>query len=119
MANEHPIICLISSYKEGALIQGAIRSAFGFCKTIYVCEGLTEPTEVEGEETNLGDYSPDRAVGGLGDIRYHSGRWKLESDKRTGMIRAAKRDFGSEDFWILTLDADEVLVWGENLRDYL
>jgi hypothetical protein len=114
--NDHPIVCMISSYKEGTLVQSTIKSAMGVALVTFVSEGLTEPEGIEGPATDLGIYRDHP----LADIRYHVGVWESETAKRNSMLQEARRYFnGSDDFWILTLDADEILVWGEYLHDYV
>lgn len=106
---EVPIVCFISTYKEGQLVQGAIRSALACTNRILVFEGLTETEGVEGEPTQLGIYNKYLAG---------TGRWDSESEKRNAMLQHARQKW-QKDFWIMILDADELLVWGENLRDWL
>lgn len=107
---EIPIVCFISTYREGKLPRGAIRSALKATPHIIVFEGLTESEHVEGEATSLGrqyrQYLKEIAV------------WKSETEKRNAMLAYARRFFRN-DFWILILDGDEILVWGEYLRDWL
>lgn len=109
MSNYDPIVTLISSYREGSLIRGAIRTALPISEHVIVFEGPTENQEITGDES---DYN----VGPT--LHWVSGEWKSESEKRTAMINEAKLLMRSE-FWVLILDADEILVWGEHLQDYL
>lgn len=109
--NTDPIICLMSTYREGLLPRGAIRSALKATPHVVVFEGLTEiGSEIpESEPTNLGPYK-----------RYlkFTGQWNSETAKRTAMLDYARNKFGKS-FWVLLLDADELLVWGEYLPDWL
>lgn len=104
------IVTLISSYKEGSLIQGAIRSASVLGGTIIVREGCTEKLGVRGDKTELGSWEVL--------VDFNTGRWNSEAVKRTEMIDYARTLIEGE-FWILTLDADEILIWGEYLIDWL
>jgi hypothetical protein len=112
-----PIVCMVSTYKEGDLVQGALRSLILVpFHSVYVCEGPTSSREVEGPETNLGIFPT------MWDTRlkYQKGRWTSEADKRNYMLLTAKRDLRyRQSFWILTIDADEILLWGEYLEDWL
>lgn len=104
-----PIVALIATCKEGQLVQGAIRSALACCSEVFVYEGLTEPAEVSGDDTDVGKWYPF--------VNWYEDEWAAESAKRSEMLAAAKLHMQG-DFWILTLDADELLVWGENLPDW-
>lgn len=76
---------------------------------IIVFEGLTETEHVPGPETDLGSYR-----------RYmvYNSQWASESQKRTQMLEHARRKLKCE-FWMLLIDGDEILLWGEYLRDWL
>ena len=106
-----PIVCLIASYKEGALIQGAIRSALKATPHVIVFEGPTEGIEIEGaDDTNLGPYTKY--------LKY-KGNFESETVKRNAMLDYARMKNPVKPFWILTLDADEIIVWPEFLIDWL
>lgn len=103
-----PIAVLISAYDEGSLINGAIRSSRDCSPAeIIVFEG---PTHSE--------LNPIRGENPIGCTTYRESVWESEHEKRTAMLKRA-RDLIRDDFWILTLDADEILVWGQHLRDWL
>lgn len=109
-----PIVVLISSYKEGRLIQGAIRSALT-CdpEMVLIFDGMTEQGEIPGDETDIGQsWNSNQVI-----FRSHRD-FPSESKKRTAMLHMAQ-DFLEGDFWILTLDADEALVFGEFLPDWI
>jgi hypothetical protein len=108
-----PIVCLISSFREGELIQGAIRSVLPCADTIIVWEGATnaKASSGAGEKTALGKMQLD-----VKDFR--SGIWGNEAQKRNAMLQRA-RELTPVPFWILTVDADEILVWAEYLTDWL
>lgn len=107
--NSDPIVCLVSTYREGNLARGAIRSALKATQNIIVFEGLTETEHINGDPTIFGNYKK---------YLKSTANWKSESDKRTAMLKYAKRHYGSN-FWCLLVDADEILVWGEYLQDWL
>lgn len=107
-----PIVVMIASYKEGKLVQGAIRSALK-CKPAHViaCDAAIEGLTVEGEATDFGQYKRYRAV------TFKS--FPAQHIMRQSMLETAKIRMRGKPFWILTLDADEILVWGEYLPDWL
>lgn len=108
---EIPIVCLMSTYREGKLPRGAIKSALKATPHIIVFEGLTESEHVPGPETDLGNLTKYIA---------RKGKWNDEADKRNEMLNYAQMKFPKPTgFWILLLDGDELLVWGEYLRDWL
>lgn len=109
--NPDPIVALISSWKEGRLIQGTIRSVLPYCAKVLVYDGATQQGETPGEKTDIGIY--------LGQVVVKEGFWKIEHEKRTEMLHQAKRLMQRKPFWILTIDADEILIWGEYLEDWL
>lgn len=104
-----PIIALIPTYKEGTLVQGAIRSVAGICSEVIVFEGSTDPdVPIEGDKTDFGEYEPDFFIDGM---------WNSEAEKRNEMLAFTRLLYSN--FWILNIDADELLVWGEQLPDLL
>lgn len=109
------VVGLISSYKEGTLLSGAIRSLLGVgLSKLYVYEGPAgEPIDAD---------VPDSDVSALGlamDYRYHEGRWRTDARKRDEMRKGARADFPEGPLWGVILDGDEILVNGEYLRDLL
>lgn len=112
----NPIAVLISSYKEGKLIQGAIRSALTCDPVgIWIMDGKQDQGDIPGEETDpelptLGWITPF-------SIRYQD--FDKESEKRTALFEWMQEETKNAPLWVLTLDADEILVWGEYLIDWL
>lgn len=102
---------LITSYKEGTLIQGTIRSTINLPGTVFVAEGGFWNQDVEGEPTDVG-------FGNRNNLIVWNGTWESETAKRNEMLNRARERY-EKDFWILTIDADEILVWGEYLVDWL
>lgn len=108
-----PIVALIAGHKEGSLIQGAIRSALKaqpHFVIVYDCP--VTGVKVEGEPTNLGK-SYTRYL----SLKDHE--FPTQYDMRNAMLGEARRKMRGHPFWTLILDADEVLVWGEYLPDWL
>ena len=103
-----PIVVLISSYKEGSLVQGAIRTALEVTNNVIVFEGPTEDVVIENADvTDTGGWQ----LQGIGV-------WETETSKRNHMLEHARKMM-NHSFWIVTLDADEIIVWGEHLQDWL
>jgi hypothetical protein len=114
------IVGCIISYKEGTLIQGAIRSLFPACSIVYVFEGPCQKgAELIQGTTELGKWKNNKRV------VYREGVWKTDSEKRNDVLIAAKLKYEqhgrmkSQPVWMVVLDADELLVWGEYLQDWL
>lgn len=106
-----PIIALISTYKEGKLPQGAIRSVISIAQDIVVFEGPTEGYEVEGDKTDLGRFRRF--------LRSNTS-WPDEHTKRTAMLNDTRKlIMRGKPFWALVIDGDEILIWGEYLQDWL
>lgn len=112
------LVGLVSSYHEGRLLQGCLRSL-----------EAAEPDRILVYEGPAGDPLPPEAlaaapVSAWGDTRCHTGRWRTDARKRNEMVQEAKRIVwadGNEDgeVWGVWLDGDEVLHGGEWLRDIL
>lgn len=112
--NRDPIYAMVSTYQEGPYWEGCIRSLIGAVDHIFILEGSCVPKkkELHGEPTNIGIYQHSDG------ITVGIGRYPNEAAKRNALVGMA-RATGRNPFWILTIDADEILVWGEYLRDWL
>ena len=109
------IVGLCSSYLEGPLVQGAIRSLLAACDRVVVFEGPAgEPLEEEVPES---DFSPWWREITPADPYFKEGRWSTDAKKRTAMIESL-RPF-TEPTWGVWVDGDEVLCNPEYLRDWL
>lgn len=104
-----PLVCLLSSYREGTLIQGAIRSAQETRAPIHVWEGQA------GDETTEG---PPTDTTGLDGFHWHHGRWHTDAAKRTEMVRAMVKLYGAP-LWGLWIDGDEIIVNAQYLPDVI
>jgi hypothetical protein len=109
---------LIPSYKEGPLLASAIRSArVPGVDQIIVFDG---PIDEDAVVTRA--PIPPEVVGA---DYYEVGVWKSDAHKRSDMLRRAKKFHASEPgkltapLWILWLDADEILLYGEYLTDLI
>lgn len=107
------VVGLVSCYKEGRLLQGAVQSLErAVLDQIFVCEGPAGDA--------LGDEVPDsRFTGQLARLDFWEGRWRSDARKRNQMLERAKAFFPGEPLWGVWLDGDEVLRDAEYLRDEL
>ena len=106
------IVGLISSYLEGRLLEGAMRSldAIGL-DDLLVYEGPAgEPLETDVPESSF--------PRGITHVAKH-GRWRTDARKRNEMLLAARSRHPEGPLWGVWLDGDEILVNGEYLRDQL
>jgi len=107
------IVALVSSYREGPLLEAAIRSV-AMLDHVLVAEGpVDENRRAFGEESVI-----PKDLQRLSVIR---GEWPADAAKRTAMVQwmQARRWMQDEEIWGLWLDGDEVLLWGEYLRDWI
>lgn len=113
------IVGLCSSYKEGPLVQAAIRSLLAACDRVVVFEGPAGlPLDEEVPES---DFTP--FVTNTGDVPWtgESGQWSTDAKKRTAMIESLRPWMRQldEPVWGVWIDGDEVLCNPEYLRDWL
>ncbi len=112
---EMKIVGLVSSYREGQLLESAIGSLAAL-DAIVVFEGPVEQNaDLSGPESVI----PNR-VGSL-QVNVVRGEWPADAAKRTAMIEwcHTRRWLQGEDVWGLWLDGDEILLWGEYLADWI
>jgi hypothetical protein len=105
------LVALISAYKEGPLVDGAIRSAMAATENIVVLEGPAgDPLDAQVPESDYEQW---------GDlIRLKRGRWSTDAKKRTAMIEACRNQY-EPPVWGVWIDGDEILCNGEYLPDWL
>lgn len=115
------VVGLVSSYREGRLVRGAIGSleAVGL-DDLIVFEGPAgpEPEGIEAAPESELDYC--REFGRL----VFSGRWRSDARKRDAMLKEVRRrhtvsGVETPPIWGVWVDGDELLVRGELLRDIL
>lgn len=116
------IVCLMPTYREGRLALSAARSALAGCDALIVYEGPV------GEAAPGGDPTPLHSIQRL-DPHSHTriwadeGSWGSDAEKRTALLQFAQDLFldeceeQAEPLWVLWLDGDEILVFGEYLPD--
>jgi hypothetical protein len=105
------IVGLISSYLEGRLLDGAMRSIDRVgLDDLLVFEGPAgDPLEADVPESEF--------PRGVQHVSKH-GRWRTDARKRNELLAEAKRR-NPGPLWGVWLDGDEILVDGEYLRDQL
>ena len=104
---------LVSTYLDGNLAYHAVKSALACCDQVLVLEGpCGDPLQADVPATYLGELADDPRV------TVQTGRWRTDAKKRTAMVEWAHRH-ASGPTWGLWLDADEYLVNGEFLPDWL
>lgn len=102
------IVALISTYQEEELLPSVIRSA----KDLDLRLVFDGPVGATTDTWNGGDY-------GISDIIRFEGEWISDASKRTSMLDIARIiTDGKDDVWGLWLDGDEILLWGEYLKDH-
>lgn len=104
------LVGLCSTYKEGSLAGGAVRSLLAACDHVAVFEGPAGDTIDADVPGTHGLPQSDR-------IYWHEGRWRTDARKRQAMLDWT-RQF-EPPVWGIIVDADEVLINGEYMRDWL
>lgn len=109
------VVGLVSAYKEGGLVQGAIDSLEKVrLDDLLVYEGPAgDPL---GDDVPESEYLLPET---LRSYCLREGRWRTDARKRDEMLQAVKRAYPDDQVWGVWLDGDEILVNGEYLRDRL
>ncbi len=121
---------LISSYREGQLLKSCLESVRPACDHIAIYEGPIGDVLPASNEKDL--PLP------LGEVWRKVGRWDSDHHKRNELLNWAKKhykqlllqqvnrgkrlenlDHALEQQWIVWIDGDEVLIWGEYLPDWI
>ena len=119
------VVGLVSAYKEGRLVAGAIRSLERVgLDDLLVYEGPAgEP--IEDAPTSMYDRGFAMQVGSnMVEVtpppyQVTEGNWRSDARKRDAMLQEAKRRHPDGPLWGVWLDGDEILCNGEYLRDIL
>lgn len=106
------IVGLISSYSEGSLLAGAVRSLLPACDRVGVFEGPIGDNQMPAKDAVQHIYSLAGKELHIAELR----RYADAADKRNVCLAWAK---SVQATWAVWLDADEVLLWGEYLRDMI
>lgn len=105
------VLGLVSSWREGRLIRGAVDSALEACDSVLVYEGPIGEPPLVGHASDLEPYRKDQRV-----IVRH-GYWDSDGQKRQAMLEASRRY--PTPTWGVLVDGDEVLVNARYLPDWL
>lgn len=109
------IVGLVSTWNEGGLAAGAIRSLLPCCDVVRVCDGplvpLGDKLPAETNRTRLDMFKREQRV------IVQRGRWENEHGKRNYMLGQTRRYPAPT--WGVYLDADEILLWGEYLPELI
>lgn len=120
------IIGLVSSWREGSLVQLAVQSALAGCDHVLVVDApvgaggawLGEPSDFSPFVTRRGVPSTQRLSLRQTDVPYPT-----DAAKRTAMLGTAcrkwRREGSNDPLWGVWVDGDERLLWPEMLRHYI
>lgn len=110
------IVGLVSCYKEGRLVQGAIRSlhAVGLDDMLIYEGPAGDPLSAETPDSDFAGWDSHPLSWDV-----FRGRWRSDARKRNAMLEEAKRRHPEGPVWGVWLDGDEVLRDAEYLRDEL
>lgn len=109
------LVGLCSSYAEGELVRGAVRSLLEACDHVYLYEGPAGEPIADEHMVPATDLGEDLEAY---DLTIHYGRWRSDARKRQAMLERVKKDHPGP-LWGVIVDADEVLMNGVYLRDWL
>ncbi len=115
------VIGLVSCFREGRLAADAIRTALEGCDHVIAFEGPVSGSQAAGPESELGRFARSNRV------TIEHGEWEDDAAKRTAMLARARllersiraRAQTQAPAWVVWVDGDEVLVWGEMLAGVL
>lgn len=113
------LVALCSTYREGSLVQGAIRSGLAAADMVVCFDGPAgEPTDL-GEPSDFSPWLSRKGQNHYPKLILRTGVWESDAAKRTAMLRYVHGKGWSPPVWGVWIDGDEVLLWGEYLRDYV
>lgn len=114
------IAVLVSSFREGSPFLSTVRSALIAGDWILVDDSPI------GDAPETGDETPYESVRHMGSVyTEHPKRIGSDAEKRSRMLRRAKtianerKKPDEEPLWVVWLDGDELLLFGEYLRDHV
>ena len=106
------IVGLVPTFQEGRLAWSAIGSLYAGCDHVAVFDGPVGGNAATGRASVF--PKPD------GKFTVKHGAWESDAAKRTAMLRwVQSRTWLEDDTWIVWLDGDEVMLWGEYLPDMI
>lgn len=104
------LVCLVSTYREGPLVAGTIRSCLeaGFDR-VAVFEGPAGPERCDdAPESELEPFYRDADV--------FRGSWVSDAEKHTHALEWARKHYPGV-LWVMWMGGDELLFHGSSLRD--
>lgn len=107
----------MSSYREGRLGLSAARSVLPACDALVLYEGAVGTPTGGGDPTPVREIKEAAAAAGVG-CWYEEGSYETDALKRTALLECAQDISNPTPFWAFWIDGDEILLWGEYLRDY-
>lgn len=110
MTDGFTLVALLSTYREGPLAQGAIRSIASHVDHVIVWEGPAGDARCDGAPAT--ELEPGYPT----NLRWNTGEWATDAAKRSDMIEYLHGQFQGP-VWALWLDGDEILENGHHLRD--
>ncbi len=107
------IVALISTYEENEyMLKSCIESA-SMLDEILVFDGSTKAMK------NDHGIPQVKLTGRTGNrFMSYKGHWKSDAEKRTEMLKEAQALWDDDNVWALWLDSDEILLYGEYLKDH-
>ena len=106
------LVGLVSSYREGRLLRGAVDSLRDHVDHVFVFEGSAGmPVSAEAPESELPREGSRVTV--------EHGAWATDAAKRTAIVKRVNAAYPGEAVWGVWVDGDEVLVNGAFLFDLL
>lgn len=106
------IVGLVSTWREGQLAASAVRSLLACCDAVRVMEGpIGEQPPSAGIATDWAPFAKDQRV------IVHEGTFATDAEKRTALLDKTRRYPAPT--WGVILDGDELLLWGEYLREQI
>jgi len=108
------VIGMISSGFDSGLTEAAANSLRKACDKVYILDGgIANADNLEDEPTNLAF-----AVRSDGYHVRHGSIFTDDAAKRTALLKWVQHE-NDDDCFGIVLDSDEVLLWGEYMRDFL
>ncbi len=102
------LVGLVSSYQEGPLTLAAVRNLEPVCDHVVCFDGPVDNADASGEPSLFPRENDSLTV--------KHGSWLTDAEKRTDLLGWAREMYPGE-VWGLWNDGDELLMFGENLRD--
>ena len=106
------IVGLVSSYREGNLVTGAVRSLLPAVDCVKVLDAPVEGATHEGPPSNFRPFQRNHAV----DVQSYAQPFADDAAKRTWLLKWAQKKKAE---WAVIVDGDEILLWGEHVPAWI